>query len=70
MPRGVIMDSGFRHITPIISERLCGGWIAVSDRHAPLKIGVTAPTEEQAKSDFAQALLEWEAILRTEPRIL
>jgi hypothetical protein len=61
------MDIGLRRTAPIISARRCGGWLAVSERDAPLKIGVTAPTEEQAKADFAQAVLDWERILDSAP---
>ena len=53
------------HIAPRLIERRCGGWLAVSNSTAPLKIGVTADTEEQAREAFGQAVREWEAILRT-----
>jgi hypothetical protein len=53
----------FEHISPEITERHCGGWIAVSEVGATLRIGVTAPTEDAARTAFAQALAEWSNIL-------
>ena len=53
---------------PRVTERTCGGWLAVSGVGASLKIGVTADTEEQARIGLAQAEREWEAILASEPQ--
>jgi hypothetical protein len=53
-------------IVPEITERRCGGWIAVSRRDAPLKIGVTAKSEGEARLAFDQAVIEWEKILNSE----
>lgn len=52
-------------IAPEISKRRSGGWIAVSGRDAPLKIGVTANSEEDARAAFNQAVIEWETILKS-----
>lgn len=53
-------------VAPRIRERRCGGWLAVSLADAPLKIGVTADTEDQAREAFAQAVREWEVILTSD----
>jgi hypothetical protein len=59
------METKRMQIAPEISKRRSGGWIAVSGRDAPLKIGVTANTEEDALAAFNQALIEWDAILKS-----
>ncbi len=65
MDKRSAMGTQFARIVPAISERRCGGWIAVSGPDAPLKIGVTADTEEGARAAFAKAVTEWEAILNS-----
>jgi hypothetical protein len=60
------VESMFAQIAPDVSERLCGGWLAVSSRNAPLRIGVTANTEGEVRAAFNQALIAWEAILQSE----
>ena len=42
------------------------GWLAVSPREAPLRIGVQGATEEAARDEFQVALSAW-ASLREEP---
>jgi hypothetical protein len=54
-------------IAPNVRERQCGGWLAVSEANADLKIGVTADTEAGARAAFASALIKWEKILKSEP---
>lgn len=43
-------------IEPRVIQRYCGGWLAVSHRDSPIKIGVTAQTEADARKKFAVAL--------------
>lgn len=50
---------------PKLIERTCGGWLAVSAPDAPLKIGVTADTAENARTAFDRAILEWQMILES-----
>lgn len=52
-------------IAPEVRERQCGGWIAVSRGAAEIKIGVTAETEEGARTAFREALSRWERILNS-----
>lgn len=47
---------------PRISKRHCGGWLAVSEEGAILKIGVTGETEQQVRDSFGQAIKEWSVI--------
>lgn len=61
------MNIHLEQIEPKIRERQCGGWLAVSEANADLKIGVTADTEEGARAAFAQALIRWGKILSSEP---
>lgn len=49
-------------IEPRIVERHCGGWLAVSNRADPLKIGVVALSAAQAEAEFWAAhdrILRW-----------
>jgi hypothetical protein len=66
MDKRSVMEAKSMQMVPEISKRRCGGWIAVSGREAPLKIGVTANTEEEARAPFNQAVIEWEEILNSE----
>lgn len=60
------MNTILIQVAPELSKRRSGGWIAVSGQGAPIKIGVTASTEEEARASFNQAVGEWEAILNSE----
>lgn len=44
---------------PVLIERHCGGWLAVSPRHAAIKIGVTAPDERTAKDLYEITYDNW-----------
>ncbi len=44
---------------PVIIERKCGGWLAVSSRFAMIQIGVTAPYRAAAQDLFAIRYAEW-----------
>jgi len=48
---------------PTLFHRAVGGWLAVSRRDSPLKIGVTAETEDEARALFEQAVREWMSLL-------
>lgn len=48
---------------PALIRRLSGGWLAVSPVDARLRIGVTAPTEEEARAAFRVELSRWFEIL-------
>ena len=63
---GSVMEIQTIQLCPRISKSRCGGWIAVSEADAPLKIGVTADTEEEAPAAFVQAVSEWEMILNSQ----
>lgn len=43
-------------IGPVLMERRCGGWLAVTPRGWPLGIGVTADTKAAAKEKFQEEL--------------
>ena len=60
MDKRSVMEAKSMQMVPEISKRRCGG------REAPLKIGVTANTEEEARAPFNQAVIEWEEILNSE----
>lgn len=47
---------------PVLIERACGGWLAVSKPESPLKIGVTAETEDGARMAFDRAVGEWSVL--------
>lgn len=39
-------------VEPVLTERRCGGWLAVTPRGWPLGIGVTAETKAHAEERF------------------
>lgn len=53
----------FGVVEPILSERACGGWLAVGAPESLLRIGVTAESRERALAEFAAAVRRWEALL-------
>jgi hypothetical protein len=48
---------------PILIERACGGWLAVTQPDDSLRIGVTADTEAEARAAFDEAVVAWERLL-------
>jgi hypothetical protein len=42
-------------ISPRLIARKCGGWLALSGNGDPLQIGVTAPSETEAREQFWEA---------------
>jgi hypothetical protein len=44
---------------PIVVERECGGWLAVSPEHHPFRIGVVADDESGVRREFASAVERW-----------
>lgn len=51
-------------IEPELSERVCGGWLAVAPCEAALRIGVVAKTELEARERFRQSVERWLANLQ------
>ena len=43
-------------VDPVLIERRCGGWLAVTPRGWPLGIGVTADTKEEAEQEFLKEM--------------
>jgi hypothetical protein len=50
-------------IQPLVVRRECGGWLATTPSGEVPRIGVTAPTEEEARSRFQRAMAAWTADL-------
>jgi len=48
---------------PTLSERACGGWLAVSPVTAPIRFGVTGPTKETATEGFSHSARRWVQII-------
>lgn len=48
---------------PLLFERQCGGWLAISGADEPVKIGVTAETQECAVKLFDSKIHAWRASL-------
>lgn len=53
-------------IEPQVIERTCGGWLAISPRWCPVRIGAAGSTEEEARQKFAQLLERWAAAREAE----
>lgn len=51
-------------IRPELIRRRSGGWLAVSPRGAGLCLGVTAPTEAEAREKFGFTFSRWLEIIR------
>lgn len=56
---------GFRlaDMEPMVTARECGGWLATAPRWAPLQIGTTGESEEDARERFHKAVTAWSATL-------
>lgn len=52
-------------LSPRITLRQCGGWLAVSNAADPVKIGVTAASELDAGLEFGRIRARWQAILES-----
>lgn len=52
-------------LEPELTERKCGGWLATAPEWAPIRIGVTAPTQAGAVDQFHRAAQTWAANLTT-----
>lgn len=52
-------------ISPRLIQRARGGWLAVTPDNARLRLGVTAPTENEAREEFSRAIERWTEILAT-----
>lgn len=50
-------------VRPNLVRRTGGGWLAVAPSGANLSVGVTAPTEEEARLKFRSVLGRWIKIL-------
>lgn len=48
---------------PKLIERQCGGWLAISPACEPIKIGVSAETEQDAAFRYRVALAQWRMLL-------
>ncbi len=56
----------FARIEPQLIRRENGGWLAVTPIDAPVPIGVTAWSADEARNQFVRALREWAALLDTQ----
>lgn len=53
-------------IRPQLTERACGGWLAVTPADAAVCLGVTGPTENKARENFSRSFDRWKEILATD----
>lgn len=51
-------------VEPDVIERACGGWLAIAPRAIGFSIGVTAPTEVEARAKFGFVLVRWLELVR------
>ncbi len=49
-------------IEPEVINRVCGGWLALTPRAAPVRLGAVGLTEEAARANFAQMIERWAAL--------
>lgn len=50
---------------PVILSRKSGGFLAVAPLDSPVRIAVTAATEDAARIDFRAAIERWDLLLRS-----
>ena len=50
-------------IIPKVVHRECGGWIAYPPPDAGIRIGVTAESEDAARSKYMSAIAQWRLLL-------
>jgi hypothetical protein len=55
-------DPALYLVEPVLIERRCGGWLAITPRGWPLGIGVTADTRDAAVMQFREMLERWKHI--------
>lgn len=55
-------DPAIYAVNPVLIERKCGGWLAITPRGWPLGIGVTADTKENAEANFRAELERFSSI--------
>lgn len=53
----------FSH-APVVRRRACGGFLATTPRHYPLRIGVTANDRREVKIKYYHELRSWLKLLR------
>lgn len=59
---GVFTDR-FGRVEAVVTERACGGWLAVSAPGALLRVGATGTTESEALAGFERAVRRFEALV-------
>jgi hypothetical protein len=58
-------EKSYNHL-PTLFGAPVGGWLAINPTSAPIAVGVTAPTEQEAREKFGSAFRRWLEILDTE----
>ena len=53
---------GIYKVSPVLIERHCGGWLAITPRGWPIGIGVTAKTKDDAEKKFEDELARFSKI--------
>lgn len=48
---------------PDLIKRECGGWLAVSSRNVPIRVGVTASTKEDVVTQYLLSIIRWADLL-------
>jgi len=51
-------------VRPHLVRRRTGGWLAISPSGARFSLGVTAPTEQEAREKFGFTFYRWLEIIR------
>lgn len=53
-------------IVPVLVERVCGGWLALTHPEIELRIGVTGRSQDEAKALFSAAIERWARAAQSE----
>ena len=55
---------------PEVIERSCGGWLAVAPNGSCFSMGVTAPTEAEARTKFGYVFARWLEIVTDTEKVM
>jgi hypothetical protein len=53
----------FGRVEAVVTERACGGWLAVSAPGSILSVGTTGTTDGEARAEFEGAVRRFEALV-------
>lgn len=53
------ISKSIMNVQPELLERRCGGWLGLSPRSVPIRIGVTGSTKEDVTARYFLSIRKW-----------